>query len=115
GAVPGRDVVEHAGGGEVGDEDTGSGGAGVPPAAGAQERFGREGEGVLLADVPAALVDDGEAVGVGVLGEADVGVGRYDRLTKLREVLPSRLWRMWEDPCPLCVVAYHLTPEVSLQ
>ena len=38
-----------------------------------------QGEGQLLADVAAGLVDDGQAVGVGVLGEADVGAdGRDD-------------------------------------
>ena len=61
----GGDVVDHAAGGEVGDY-----GDGLDQHA----RVGAEGEGVFFADVGAVLIDEGEAVGVGVLGEADGGV-----------------------------------------
>ena len=43
---------------------------------------------VFLADVAARLVDDRQAIGVGVLAEADVGLGRDDLLPQRRPGSP---------------------------
>ncbi len=61
GAGGGGDVIEHAAAGEIRHGDAGLFG---------EEKFGAEREGIFFADVVAMLVDDGEAIGVGVLGEA---------------------------------------------
>ena len=61
----GGDVVDHPAGAEVRGEG----------AFAVLQHPGRtEGEGVFLADVGAVLVDEGEAVGIRVLGEADDGL-----------------------------------------
>ncbi len=57
----------------------------------------REGERVLLADEDASLVDDREAVRVGILREADRRAMRTRRLGKPAEVLFERFGRVGED------------------
>ena len=73
----GGDVVEHPAGGEVGDGEAGS--AGENPS-------GTESEGIFLTDVNTGFIDDGEAVGVGVLREADGGVVAADFIGKGNQI-----------------------------
>ena len=39
-----------------------------------QDPLGGQGQGIFFADVDAVFIDDGQAVGIGVLGEADGGL-----------------------------------------
>jgi hypothetical protein len=75
--VGGGNVIEHSAGGEIGDGDAGAAG---------KEPFGAEDEGIFFADVFAGFVDDGEAIGVGILGEADGGVMPADFIGEGDEV-----------------------------
>ncbi|MEZ6163478.1 MAG: hypothetical protein R3B67_03480 [Phycisphaerales bacterium] len=95
------DIVDHAAGGEVDDED------GFVVArlvviihACFHECHGAEDERVFLADVLAAFVDDGEAVGVGVLCETDIGFEAGDGIAEAAlagEVFFGGFGGVWED------------------
>ena len=62
--VGGGDVVEHPAAGEIRDGNSRQAG---------ENPLGAEGEGIFFADIDAVFVDDREAIGIGVLGEADGG------------------------------------------
>ena len=55
-----------------------------------------QGHRVLLADIAARGVDDGQAVGIGVLAEADVGPGGRDGRADAGKVLGRRFGRVGE-------------------
>ena len=59
-----------------------------------QHPIGRQRHRQLLADVATRLVDDRQAVGVGVLGKPDAGPVFEHRLAESSEVLLERLRRM---------------------
>ena len=79
--VCGGDVVEHSAGGEVGDGKAGAAG---------ENPFGTKSEGIFLADVSAVFIDDGEAVGIGVLSEADGGVVAANLVGQGNQILLGR-------------------------
>ena len=72
---------------------------------------GHECQGEFLADVGAVLVDQGQAVGVGVLAEADVGV----QLANLRQdglqILGRGFRRMREHAVGIAAEDRHLAAE----
>ena len=69
--VPGRHLLDEAGGGDVGDDRA------LPPGEGG---FHRERQGQLLGERPARLVHEAQPLAVGVEHEAEVGVAReHDR------------------------------------
>ena len=82
-AVAGGDVVEHPAAGEIGDRDA----AGLAR----QHPLGGQGERIFFADVGAVFIDDGQAVGIGVLGEADGGLLPADFVAQAGEVFRGRL------------------------
>jgi len=79
--VGGGDVVEHSAGGEVGDGNAGAAG---------ENPLGAQRQGIFLADVNAVFIDDGEAVGIGVLREADGGVLAANFIGQRNQILLGR-------------------------
>ena len=55
-----------------------------------------EGERVFFADVAAALIDDGQAIGVGILAKADVRTRRRSPVAHAGQILGGGLGRMLE-------------------
>ena len=77
----------------------------------AEHVAGSQGQGVFLTEVFPALVDDGQPVGVGVLGEADVGLGLGHGLAQVAHVGEGGLRVAGEEPGGLAVHSHHRTAE----
>ncbi len=82
------DVVDDHRGGEIHDDVAGHDGEGAEDG---------EGEDIVVVEDDAVFVDDGEAVGVGVLREADFGAGFADEFGEVAEGVGAGLGDAGED------------------
>jgi len=87
GAVALSDVVDDPGGRKVSDNSMV---AGFPLGGGFEDRSGGQGEGQFFTDGETAVGDNGEAVGVGVDDEADIGFFGLDVRGELGDIFRDR-------------------------
>src|SRR5207237_126845 len=75
------------------------------PALARQPEAHRQGQRQFLANVAARLINQGEAVGVGIEGEADIVAALSDQRSDLAQVLGGRLGRVLEEAVRVAALA----------